>query len=282
LTVEKERIPFGVVALLDALGVSRAHHNVAPGILVDRWNGVDNKLELYLHKIRDKLGENNYNNRIIKHGPYDNLQILIPVDIKHGGVINCSTRNPAWWTIHHIGELLIQLFRYALINRIYFTGCISAASYFQTGTGRVFGEVASEAAEFREKFSWLGVIVSPSAARVLKTAEIMDNNSSNELFKMFVKYSVPFYETNQDGQITEVKKETWVLNWPREREVWFDERINNAQVMAILEEEKRNSQMRLEELTNKHSQSCQILTAESIVRKWENARRFCDNLLLEH
>jgi hypothetical protein len=34
----------------------------------------------------------------------------------------------------------------------------------------------------------------------------MDNNSSNELFKMFVKYSVPFYEKNQDGQITEVKK----------------------------------------------------------------------------
>ena len=52
--------------------------------------------------------------------------------------------------------------------------------------------------------------------------------------------------------------------------------------MAILEEEKRNSQMRLEELTNKHAQSCKILTAESIVRKWENARRFCDNLLLEH
>ena len=75
--------------------------------------------------MRDKLGENNYNNRIIKHGPYDNLQILIPVDIRQNGFIDCSTRNPAWWTVHHIGEVLIQLFRYALINKIYFRGCIS-------------------------------------------------------------------------------------------------------------------------------------------------------------
>jgi hypothetical protein len=138
----------GYQALLDALGASGAHHHIAPRILIDRWNKVDNKLELYLQKMRDKLGENNYNNRIIKHGPFDNLQIFIPVDIRQTGVVNCSTRNAACWTVHHIGELLIQLFRCALINNIYFRGCISAASYFQTSTDRVFGEVADEAFAF--------------------------------------------------------------------------------------------------------------------------------------
>jgi hypothetical protein len=164
MTQRKENMPFGVVTLLDALGVSTAHHYVEPRILADRWNNVDNKLEYYLYKMKDKLGENNYDNRIIKHGPYDNLQILIPVDIKQSVVVNKSPRNPAWWTVHHIGELLIQLFSYALINRIFFRGCISAASYFQTATERVFGEVASEAAKFREKSNWLGIVASPSAA----------------------------------------------------------------------------------------------------------------------
>jgi hypothetical protein len=63
----------------------------------------------------------------------------------------------------------------------------------------------------------------------------MDNNLTNDLSKIFVKSSLPIYERNQDGQITEVKREAWVLNWPIER---FDERINDAQVMAILEEKR--------------------------------------------
>jgi hypothetical protein len=35
LTTEKKRTTFDVVALFDALGVSRAHHYIASGILID-------------------------------------------------------------------------------------------------------------------------------------------------------------------------------------------------------------------------------------------------------
>ena len=41
------RTPFGVVALLDALGISGLHHYTVPEILIERWNGLDDKLELY-------------------------------------------------------------------------------------------------------------------------------------------------------------------------------------------------------------------------------------------
>ena len=41
----KENMLFGVVTLLDALGVSTDHHYLEPRILSGRWNNVDNKLE---------------------------------------------------------------------------------------------------------------------------------------------------------------------------------------------------------------------------------------------
>jgi hypothetical protein len=180
-----------VVALLDALGVSTAHKNVDPQVLIEQWNIVDDKLEMYLKMIKDKLGEHNYNNRVVKQGPYDNFQIVVPVDIRQSGPVDMSPRNSAWWTIHHIGELLIPLFRHSLFNGIFLRGCISAGPYYQTSKGRIFGNAASEAAIFREKSNWLGVIAAPSAQIVLNTAELMDNNISNESFETFVRYDVP-------------------------------------------------------------------------------------------
>ena len=79
--------------------------------------------------------------------------------------------------------------------------------------------------------------------------------------------------------ITEVKKETWALNWPTERKIWYDKQISNSEIKAILKEEKKNSQIRLDQLINKGAQVSMIEAAKSIVVKWENTLRFYYNQL---
>jgi hypothetical protein len=108
---------------------------------------------------------------------------------------------------------------------------------------------------------------------------MITQRNSNEWFKTFVKYAVPLYEKTSERLITEVKKETWALNWPTERKIWYDKQISNSEIKAILKKEKKNSQIRLDQLINKGAQVSMIEAAKSLVVKWENTLRFYYNQL---
>jgi hypothetical protein len=70
---------FGVVVLLDALGVRNAHKWSSIVELAERWDKVDIRIEHYSNRLRDELGSHGYNNDVRMEQPYDNIQVFIPV-----------------------------------------------------------------------------------------------------------------------------------------------------------------------------------------------------------
>ena len=139
----------GVIVLLDALGVKNAYRRETTEILQRRWNLVDRKLILLLNLLKRELKKKSYNNSIRIQQPYDNVQIFLPFDTPIHKYRDTSTRTPKWYSVHHIGEVLIPFFRYALYHKIYFRGCISTGNYFLTRK-RVFGPAVDEAAKYCE------------------------------------------------------------------------------------------------------------------------------------
>jgi hypothetical protein len=103
------------------------------------------KFSNYVNILKSSLALHNYNNRISSTQLYDNFQIFLPVDESfYHGPINLTGRNSLWWTIHHMGELLIPLFRFALIQNIPLRGCISIGKFFQTNK-QILGPAVDEA-----------------------------------------------------------------------------------------------------------------------------------------
>lgn len=118
----------GVIVLLDALGVKNAYQRETTEVLQRRWNLVDRKLVLLMSLLKRELKKKSYNYSIRIQQPYDNVQIFLPFDTPIHGYKDTSTRTPKWYSVHHIGEVLIPFFRYALCHKIYFRGCISTGS----------------------------------------------------------------------------------------------------------------------------------------------------------
>jgi hypothetical protein len=194
----------GVVVLLDAIGVREEYQREDPMILIGRWNAIDRKLIRLKSVLKAELQRRSYNSSIRIQQPYDNVQIFLPFDQPR--YKDRSTRNVSWWTLHHLGEVLIPFFRYALYNRIYFRGCISTGEYFATRK-RVFGPAINEAAVFCENANWIGIMASPN------TFKVLDNPDTESWFKIFSQYPVPLNRKESDGTTTEREESAWVLNW---------------------------------------------------------------------
>jgi hypothetical protein len=91
------------------------------------------KKVMLVNKLKYELGNSKYNNKILTQCPYDNFQIFIPVDIPK--YQDNSARTAPWFTIMLMCNLLIPLSCYALVNRIYLRGCITAESTFKLRKG---------------------------------------------------------------------------------------------------------------------------------------------------
>jgi hypothetical protein len=121
---------YGVAVLLDALGTKKNYKRESINDIRGRWNEIDDFFEHSVGTFSEKLHDKGYRYAILHQRPYDNFQIFVPADepSTEGAVINLSGTTSIWWTFIELGELLIPLFRKALINRIFLTGCICAGN----------------------------------------------------------------------------------------------------------------------------------------------------------
>jgi hypothetical protein len=270
----KQYMEGGVVVLLDALGVKNAYRGEPTEVLQRRWNLVDRKLIRVMNLLKGKLKENPYNYSIRIQQPYDNVQIFLPFDAPNHRYTYISTRTPEWYSLQHIGEILVPFFRYALCHNIYFRGCISAGEYFLTRK-RVFGPAVDEAAEYCENANWLGIMASPRTIRVLDTPDADTQN----WFRIFAKYRVPL-NIKKDGHISERKKWSWVLRWniPRHEYV-MDKSVTNKTIENILGEEVSNAKKHLE-LASKNCKgdSYKLEELTRINKKWDNTLEFFNRI----
>ena len=255
-----------VIALLDALGSGTAHKIEHPDVLVHRWDNFDNNVEWLLNEFKSQLGKKGYDKRVVKHGPYDNLQIAIPVTTKEKGLQNMTSSGPLWWTIQSVGEIMICLFRYGLSNALYLRGCISAGKYYQTTKERILGDAASEAANLYEKAEWLGIVASPSAAMVLNSA----NAEHQAIFDIFVRHSINSKDTSFTSD--------WVVNWANQS---LDRNgIQNSLLNSLIEEKVKEAQNRLTELGRRCSnETCKLAAASSVLMKWSNTLDFYNKMV---
>jgi hypothetical protein len=263
----------GVIVLLDALGVKNAYQRETTEVLQRRWNLVDRKLIRLMNLLKGKLKENSYNDSIRIQQPYDNVQMFLPTDTPIHRYKDTSTRTPQWYSVHHVGEILIPFFRYALCHKIYFRGCISAGDYFLTKK-RVFGPAVDEAAEYCENANWIGIMASPRSIRVLDTPD------TPSWFKIFLRYQAPINTRDKDGHVTEHKRWSWALRWDFPRyEYVVDKRVTNNTIERILSEEVTNTKRNLERASTKvNRNSNKLEELHRTLKKWENTLEFFHNV----
>jgi hypothetical protein len=238
---------YGVAVLLDALGTKRNYEREPIDEIRARWTVIDSFLEDSVHILARELENHGFRNDVLIQRPYDNLQIFLPVDHfpEQGSAIDFTGTNPIWWTIVQLGELLIPLFRIALINKIFLRGCICQGRFFRVGT-RIFGFPVDEAAENYEVTDWIGIIAAYSANLVLNVGLPSQMAS---IFNFFLEYNVP----TKDNSI----KRLSVLNWTRNRQNMYSSRlIGHEHILNVMKKELCNAQ-------NK-----------SIAKKWQNTLNF--------
>jgi hypothetical protein len=263
---------YGVLALLDALGTQVCSEEIESK--VSNFDKVDQKINKDTKKLRLKLGSYSYNNLLISGSIYDNVKIFLPVDLHIHGYIDCSGKNDLWWSIIIMGNLLIDIFRYALVNKTSFRGCITSGCGVISKSKRILGPIANEASKFYEIADWVGIIASPHTAMVLNSK--IESNPNPEIFEPFIKYSVPIKKKDNICNNNDKKFENedyWALKWPiqqgfmREdserliyaipsnRKTFYGKTIKNSKIEEILREGVGN-------------------ISHDISRKWENTLKF--------
>lgn len=108
-----------------------------------------------------------------------------------------------------MGNLSIDIFRYALVNNIPLRGCITSGYGVVSKTRRILGPIANEASKFYEVADWLGIIASNHTAIVLNNKVAVNPNL--ETFEPFIKYTVPVKKCREKPITNE---EYWAARWP--------------------------------------------------------------------
>lgn len=208
---------YGVLALLDGLG-TKVHKPEELERKISSFDKVDLKIKENVKKLVSKLGSRGYNSLLISGLIYDNIQIFLPVDLPVHGPVDLSGKNGLWWGLMSMGELLIDIFRYSLVNEIPLRGCITSGYGVINNSKRILGPIANEASRFYELADWVGVIASYHAEMVLNSK--IQINPNPEIFEPFVKYTVPIKQNKSNvklcnHKIVKTREPTyWALRWP--------------------------------------------------------------------
>jgi hypothetical protein len=263
---------YGVLVLLDALGTKVGSEEMENKVF--SFDMVDQKIKTDTKKLKLKLGSYGYNNLLISGSIYDNIQIFLPIDLHIPGHIDCTGKNDLWWSIIIMGTLLIDIFRYALVNKTPFRGCITSGCGVISKSKRILGPIAEEASEFYEIADWIGIIASPHTAMVLNTK--VELNPNPEIFEPFIKYPISIKKKNNICNNNDKKienKDYWALKWPIQqgftrkdsekliyvipsnKKTFYGKTISNSKIEEVLEEGVRNS-------------------SHDISQKWKNTLEF--------
>lgn len=183
--VERE---YGVVILLDALGISQRIKNDIDRFIAD-WDSVLDKLSHNVDILEKEQARRGYRTGMIIKDIFDNIQIFFPTDNPDKEYIDLTGSNSLWWTIQLSADLLSNIVRYGITKDIFFRGCISMGTIRRYKNG-YFSSALIENAKYNESFEMIGVIVGDSAMRVLNNKSY----SSSPRFYNFVKYRIPIKE----------------------------------------------------------------------------------------
>lgn len=171
--------------LLDALGTHQRILDDINQFLAD-WDSVLSRLDENIKILEQYLSRDGYKTGIKTKDIFDNIQIFFPIDDPHTEYINLSGDTPIWWTLQHSADLLTNLIRYGITKNIYLRGCISMG-YIREYRNGYFSTAMIENANFAGSCEMIGVIVSPTAMRVLNNKTYF----SSSRFFQYVKCLIP-------------------------------------------------------------------------------------------
>jgi hypothetical protein len=168
------KVPFeeadGIIVLLDALGIKGIWNRKKPAEVLNTWSILQHEYIKGIESLKNELQAHGYLEKIRFEAFSDTIMISLPVKGREVG--SDRGRNPFWWTIMSMGQLLSKLFRVSILSNFYFRGCLSAGRFYRY-ENMIIGPVVDEAAEYYRLPEWSGISTCPSASKILTDAEEM-------------------------------------------------------------------------------------------------------------
>jgi hypothetical protein len=208
-----------------------------------------------------------YNSMISSGFIYDNFQIFLPIDIHFPAYVDMTGKNDWYWNLTYIGNLLIDIFRYALSLNTPLRGCITSGHGEISKMNRVLGPIANEASRYYERTNWIGVIVTNHPALVLNNkAEI---NPNPEQYEPYIRYKVPV-KNQPDSAIS--CEEYWSLRWPRPQ--GFERRDTDHFIYAMPSHKTEYGDIIPDEVIIQVIKNGMNYEDAGIAEKWKNTWNF--------
>lgn len=205
---ENNDVKFGIVCLVDALGVSSFN--------------LDQSIEFI--KIRDEL-LNSINEYISPKLKLDNVERKDYIDVIPKIVTFGDSIILTWESTHYrfnsslcmiASRWLSPFIALGITKGILFRGAISSG-YFIEKENTILGPALADAAKWYEAANWFGIFTTPTLNYTLNSMRLLYDMKSDSMketiFEGFVKYPVPLK--------LEVK-ELWSLAWPNQFLSFFE------------------------------------------------------------
>jgi hypothetical protein len=152
----------GILVLLDALGTKVPNDRLKEK--VRNFDLVDDRVNSDINILQQNLNSHSRNDLVHSGTIYDNYQIFLESDIRAPSYVDMTGKTDWYWSLIMIGELLIDIFRYALSLKIPLRGCITSGIGEISKTKRILGPIADEASKYYEVTNWIGIVVTSHPA----------------------------------------------------------------------------------------------------------------------
>lgn len=183
---------FGVIAILDALGVKGVWAREDPKTVVERWNFIIDGFKNF----KQFNNEDKESAGMSKVVSFSDTVIITYV----------GNEEDELQLLSDMGLHLSLPFCEALLEGVFFRGVISKGKFIQTSK-MIIGPAIDEAMGWFERHDWMGVSLAPSASFMLDEYV----NEGNKM-KWFTRHDVPLKKNISPNNL--VDKNTWVLKWP--------------------------------------------------------------------
>lgn len=178
--------------LLDALGTKGIWQRESPNTIINKW---DEFIINYKKSLSKKSKRKTHD--ISFHAFSDTIIITV----------TGSDPNDILLTA---GSEISSFVLFALSRRIFFRGCLSFGRIF-VGDQIIIGPAIDEAAEYYELADWIGVLLTPSAIKIIKKPSFQKLIKFKKNEDYFVKYNIPLK--------TKIQRNGYALNIKRDYEL---------------------------------------------------------------
>jgi len=246
------QVEYGIVVLLDSMGTRERLNKNINSFLVD-WNSILTELELKVKGLQDILYNKGNRKSIRIKDIFDNVQIFCPTDDPILQHIDLTGNNPLWWTIQYLGFLLIYLIRFGIRKGIYFRGCVSMGHIKEYRNG-FFSTAMIENADLMESLDMIGMVIGPSAMRVLNNRSLYAPKFNN-----FIRYDIPRKKGSESEDQNNESYKLAVLNLDNYKKMFIDS--DQTQTIHLIDQ-----------------QITSFRNDERKRQKWERTREFVNQI----